>query len=96
MSWFSALGIGKKLGLVVLVLLACSALLVAVTRIGKHAVDSGIDAAEEKGAAEARAESAQKGLEHVEQANRAAAEVAVDPVARNAGCKLHSRTPENC
>lgn len=92
MDWFSAWSMGRKIGVGVLAIAA----LIGLVLLGQHWIDTAFDRAEEKGASDVRAQSAEEGLKHVEDANKAAADVAADPVKRNAGCVRHSRTPENC
>lgn len=43
-----------------------------------------------------RAQATAAALDTIERANDAEENLARDPDARRAGCKLHSRTPENC
>ena len=64
--------------------------------IGLGFVDRAFDTAEQAGASKGAAAAAEKGLTHVENANRAAEAVAHDPAVRDADCLRHSRTPENC
>lgn len=92
MGWLSGLKMAHKFALGFLVFM----FLVSLFMIGRHFVNTAFDTAEEKGASGARADSAEKGMKNVETANKAAGDVAVDPVRRNAECLRDSRTPENC
>lgn len=92
MSWLSGLSIARKLGLSFIAIL----LLVACVVIANHWTDSAFTKAEEKGASDARADSAEEGLKHVEEGNKAAEGVARDAGLRKSSCVRHSRTPENC
>jgi len=92
MSWFAGLSIFRKIGIGFAVILA----VIACVAIANRAIDGAFIKAEEKGAATVRAQSAEKGLVHVEVANKAAENVARDDSKRKSGCVRHSRTPENC
>jgi hypothetical protein len=92
MSWFAGLSLVRKLGLGAIAIL----LLIACVAIANHWTDSAFNKAEEKGASDARADSAEEGLKHVEEGNKAAEGVARDAGLRKSGCVRHSRTPENC
>lgn len=66
------------------------------TATTNHTTDAGLSAAKSEGAATAAATAATKGLQNVEDGNKAAVAVGSDDDARRAGCLRHSRTPENC
>jgi hypothetical protein len=91
-GWFKGLEMTAKLGIGFLV----SVLAISIFMGVRGALISGLDRAEQKGGTAVRADTAEKGMKHVENANRAAANVRADPVVRNAECVRDSRTPENC
>ena len=92
MPWLSGLKMAHKFALGLIVIL----FLVSLVMIGRHFVNTAFNRAEEKGASGVRADSAEKGLSNVENANKAAGDVARDDDARRAECLHDSRTPENC
>lgn len=92
MAWLSGLKMAHKFALGLIVML----FFVSLIMIGRGFVNTAFDTAEEKGASGARADSAEKGLGHVESANKAAGDVARDDDVRKSGCMRYSRTPANC
>lgn len=89
---FKSLDIAVKAGIIFLLVLFVAGMVIAAN----HFIDGAFVASEQKGAATVRVEVAEKGMMNVQNANAAAAEVAADPVVRNADCLRDSRTPENC
>lgn len=85
-----------KIAIIAAVVVAIAAGIRGCADVIDHRTDAAIAAAESKGASRAAAAAATKGLEHVEQGNRAAAAIDRDDGARRAGCLRHSRTPEYC
>jgi hypothetical protein len=91
-TWFKGLDLLGKAG----VGLVLAGLVFIAVMTAREFVDAAFEAAEEKGGATVRADSAEKGLADVVEANEAAETVKRDAVVRDALCVRTSRTPENC
>lgn len=91
-SWFKALDIQGKVGMIFLAI----ALVIIVIATATHLIDAAFETAEQKGAVTERAAVQAKTLDHLEKAHDATTRYRNDPAVRDADCLRDATNPQDC